>query len=100
MALAEVFDRVVSSLPPDWSQIELDLRIDDEERYVEATTMLVQINVQPYSRHDWHWRLAAARGVGDAAAPGTGPGAAAPPGRPGVRSGEEHAGLPAPWKSL
>ena len=71
MALAEVFDRVVSSLPPDWSQIELDLRIDDEERYVEATTMLVQINVQPYSRHDWHWRLAAAREFGHAAAPET-----------------------------
>lgn len=71
MALAEVFDRVVSSLPPDWSQIELDLRIDDEERYVEATTMLVQINAQPYSRHDWHWRLAAAREFGHAAAPET-----------------------------
>ena len=71
MTLAEVFDRVVSSLPPDWSQIELDLRIEDEERYVEAATMLVQVNAQPYSRHDWHWRLAAAREFGHAAAPET-----------------------------
>ena len=68
MALAEDFDRIVDSLPPDWSQVELDLRIFDEERYVEAATLLVQVNAMPYSRHDWHWRLRAAREFGHAAA--------------------------------
>jgi hypothetical protein len=68
VALAEDFERIVSSLPPDWTHIELDLRIFDEERYIEAATIVVQINAQPYSRHDWHWRLHAAREFGHAAA--------------------------------
>ena len=69
MALAQDFDRFVASLPPDWTHAELDLRIHDEERYVEAATILVQINAQPYSRHDWHWRLLVAHRFGHAAAP-------------------------------
>ena len=68
MALAEDFQRVVDSLPPDWTQLELDLRIHDEERYIEAATLLTQINAMPYSKHDWHWRLRAAREFGHAAA--------------------------------
>ena len=71
MPLADAFDRVVASLPPDWTQVELDLRIFDEERYVEAATMLAEINAQPYSRHDWHWRVRVAREFGHAAAPQT-----------------------------
>lgn len=59
---------MVDSLPPDWSMLELDLRIFDEDRYVEAATLLVQINAMPYSEHDWHWRLRAARDFGHAAA--------------------------------
>ena len=66
--LAEDFQRVVDSLPPDWTQLELDLRIHDEDRYIEAATLLTQINAMPYSRHDWHWRLRAARDFGHAAA--------------------------------
>ena len=50
MALADDFQAVVDSLPPDWTQLELDLRIFDEDRYVEAATLLVQINAMPYSR--------------------------------------------------
>ena len=68
MPLAEDFQRVVDSLPPDWTQLELDLRIEDEDRYIEAATLLTQINAMPYSRHDWHWRLRAARDFGHAAA--------------------------------
>ena len=68
MALAEDFQAVVEALPPDWNALELDLRIFDEDRYVEAATLLVQINAMPYSRHDWHWRLRAANGFGHAAA--------------------------------
>jgi hypothetical protein len=69
--LADDFDRVVASLPPDWTYMTLDLRIFDEERYVEAASILVQINAQPYSKHDWHWRLPVAREFGHAAAPET-----------------------------
>src|SRR5919202_3889273 len=68
MGLAEDFDTIVASLPPDWTHAQLDLRIHDEDRYVEAATMLVQVNAQPYSRHDWHWRIHAAREFGHAAA--------------------------------
>jgi hypothetical protein len=65
--LAEVFLRIVDGMPPDWTQIELDLRIVDEERYVEAATLLVQVNAMPYSKHDWHWRLRVANTFGHAA---------------------------------
>jgi hypothetical protein len=68
VALAEDFDRIVASLPPDWTHVELDVRIFDEERYVEAATILVQVNAQPYSRNDWHWRLLVAHEFGHAAA--------------------------------
>ena len=68
MPLADEFQRVVDSLPPDWTALELDLRIADEERYIEAATILVQINAMPYSRHDWHWRLRVANQFGHAAA--------------------------------
>jgi hypothetical protein len=69
VALAEELDRIVASLPPDWTHAELDLRIADEERYVEAATIIVQVNAQPYSRHDWHWRIRVAREFGHAASP-------------------------------
>ena len=49
MALADYFETVVESLPPDWTHLELDLRIFDEDRYVEAATLLTQINAMPYS---------------------------------------------------
>jgi hypothetical protein len=71
MALAEDFTRVLDSLPPDWTQLQLDIRIFDEERYIEAATILVQVNAQPYSKHDWHWRLHVAHEFGHAAAPET-----------------------------
>jgi hypothetical protein len=69
MALADDFQAVLDSLPPDWTQVELDLRIADEDRYVEAATLMAQINAMPYSQHDWHWRLRAAHEFGHAAAP-------------------------------
>ena len=68
MALADDFQAVLDSLPPDWTHLELDLRLFDEERYVEAATLMVQINAMPYSQHDWHWRLRVAREFGHAAA--------------------------------
>jgi hypothetical protein len=71
MALAEDFQGVLDTLPPDWTQLELDLRIADEDRYVEAATLLVTINAMPYSEDDWHWRLRVAHEFGHAAAPET-----------------------------
>ena len=68
MALAEDFQRVVDALPQDWTSLELDLRILDEDRYIEAATFLTQINAMPYSEHDWHWRIRAANQFGHAAA--------------------------------
>jgi hypothetical protein len=68
MALADTFSELVESLPDDWTDLELDLRIFDETRYIEAATYLVQTNAQPYSNHDWHWRLLVAHRFGHAAA--------------------------------
>jgi len=68
MGLAEDFQDVVDALPPDWTQLGLDLRLVDEDRYVEAATLLVQVNAMPYSKHDWHWRLRVANKFGHAAA--------------------------------
>jgi hypothetical protein len=68
MALADTFSELIESLPDDWTDLELDLRIFDEERYLEAATYLVQTNAQPYSHHDWHWRILVAHRFGHAAA--------------------------------
>lgn len=68
MPLANDFQAIVDGLPSDWTDIELDLRIDDENRYVEATTYLTQCNAQPYSKAEWHWRVLVANSFGHAAA--------------------------------
>jgi hypothetical protein len=66
MPLAETFQEIVDSLPSDWTDLELDLRVQ-EDRYVDAATLLVTCNAQPYSRHDWHYRLLVAHRFGHAA---------------------------------
>jgi hypothetical protein len=68
VALAQDFEAVVDSLPDDWTDLELDLRIADETRYVDAAVMLSQVNAQPYSRAEWHWRINVANRFGHAAA--------------------------------
>ena len=55
-------------MPPDWTDLELDLRIDDESRYVDTAVQLSQVNAQVYSESDWHWRLLVAHSFGHAAA--------------------------------
>jgi hypothetical protein len=69
MALADTFQSIVDSLPDDWTDLELDLRIVDESRYIDAAIVLVTCNAQPYSRAEWHWRLLVAHRFGHAAAP-------------------------------
>jgi len=68
MGLADSFQAVLDSLPDDWTDLELDLRIFDEQRYVDAAVLLAQVNAQPYSRADWHWRILVAHRFGHAAA--------------------------------
>ncbi|MDP9384277.1 MAG: hypothetical protein M3P50_03410 [Actinomycetota bacterium] len=66
-ALADDFRAIVDSLPSDWTDLELDLRVD-EDRYIDAATIILQVNAQPYSHHDWHWRILVAHQFGHAAA--------------------------------
>ena len=67
MGLADSFQQIVDSLPDDWTDLELDMRLADESRYVEAALYLTTCNARPYSRHDWHWRLLIAHRFGHAA---------------------------------
>jgi hypothetical protein len=68
VALADDFQAILDSLPDDWTDIVCDLRLVDEGRYVDAAVLLAQVNAQPYSRADWHWRLNIAHSFGHAAA--------------------------------
>jgi hypothetical protein len=68
MSLADDFQQILETLPPDWTDLEVDLWIDDESRYVDCAVALSQVNAQPYSRAEWHWRLLVAHSFGHAAA--------------------------------
>jgi hypothetical protein len=68
MPLADDFQAIVDSLPPDWSYLELDLRLADEDRYIDAATLLTLINAMPYSYADRHFLLRVAHEFGHAAA--------------------------------
>jgi hypothetical protein len=67
MALAETFEEILDSLPSDWTDLEIDLRVE-EDRYIDAASLLVTCNAQPYSHHDWHFRIMVAHQFGHAAA--------------------------------
>ena len=66
--LADTFQEIVDSLPDDWTDLEFDLRLEDESRYIDAAVYLVTCNAQPFSRHAWHWRVLVAHRFGHAAA--------------------------------
>jgi hypothetical protein len=68
MGLADDFTALVDSLPEDWTDLEIDVRIFDESRYVDAAVIMTTCNAQPYSHHDWHWRVIVAHRFGHAAA--------------------------------
>ena len=42
MPLADTFQEIVDSLPSDWTDLELDLRVQ-EDRYIDAATLLVHV---------------------------------------------------------
>lgn len=69
MALADTFNEILDSLPGDWTDLELDMRIFEEARYIDAAVYMVTCNAQPYSQHDWHFRVNVAHTFGHAAAP-------------------------------
>lgn len=68
MPLADDFQAILDALPDDWSNLVLDLRIFDESRYIEAASYMVTCNAQPYSQHDWHWKVLVAHRFGHGAA--------------------------------
>src|SRR5215212_2503721 len=71
MPLATEFQQIVDALPLDWTDLEVDLRIEDETQYVDSATVLSQVNAQVYQHpraEGWHWRLLVAHSFGHAAA--------------------------------
>jgi hypothetical protein len=83
--LADDFQRVLEALPPDWTDLELDLRIEDETQYIDSAVALSQVNAQVYNHAEWHWRLLVAHSFGHAAAAETVKGVLAKLDREGVR---------------
>jgi hypothetical protein len=73
VALAPDFQRILSTLPADWTDLEVDMRIEDESQYVDTAVRLSQVNAQVYARplEGWQWRLLVAKSFGHAAAPET-----------------------------
>jgi hypothetical protein len=67
MPLADTFQQIVDSLPSDWTDLEVDVRVQ-EDRYVDAASLMVTCNAQPYSHRDWHFRIPVAHQFGHAAA--------------------------------
>jgi hypothetical protein len=71
MSLAADFEQILGTLPPDWTDLEVDLRIDDLSQYVDTAVALSQVNAQVYQHpqaDSWHWRLLVAHSFGHAAA--------------------------------
>jgi hypothetical protein len=68
VGLSDDFQELLDSLPQDWTDIVCDLRIVDEDLYVDAAVLMTQVNAQPYSHADWHWRINVAHSFGHAAA--------------------------------
>ena len=68
MGLADAFQQILDTLPDDWTDLELDVRIRDESRYIEAAVLMVTCNAQPYSRNEWHFHVLVAHRFGHAAA--------------------------------
>jgi hypothetical protein len=71
MGLATDFQRILGTLPPDWTDLEVDMRIEDMAHYVDTAVSVSQVNAQVYQHPEaegWHWRLLVAHSFGHAAA--------------------------------
>jgi hypothetical protein len=74
MALADEFQQIVEALPQDWTDLEVEMRIEDMSQYVDSAVAMSQVNAQVYQHPEvdsWHWRLLVAQSFGHAAAPET-----------------------------
>lgn len=72
MSLATDFQQILDTLPADWTDLEVDMRIEDFSHYIDTATALSQVNAQVYQHpkaEGWHWRLLVAKSFGHAAAP-------------------------------
>ena len=71
MSLVADFTQILDSLPPDWTDLEVDMRIGDASQYVDTAVALSQVNAQVYQHpldEEWQWRLLVAQSFGHAAA--------------------------------
>jgi len=70
VALAADFQQILDTLPPDWTDLEVDVRIEDGANYIDTSVALSQVNAQVYQHPQagWHWRLLVAQSFGHAAA--------------------------------
>ncbi|MGE5335815.1 MAG: hypothetical protein ACM3JL_00110 [Nitrososphaerota archaeon] len=71
MSLVSEFQLILDTLPPDWTDLEVDMRVADMSQYVDTAVVLSQVNAQVYQHPEadsWHWRLLVAKGFGHAAA--------------------------------
>lgn len=71
MSLALEFEQILATLPPDWTDLEVDVRVADMSQYVDTAVALSQVNAQVYQHPEagsWHWRLLVAQSFGHAAA--------------------------------
>lgn len=72
MPLATDFQQILDTLPADWTDLEVEMRIADFSQYIDTATALSQVNAQVYQHpkaDGWHWRLLVAKSFGHAAAP-------------------------------
>ncbi len=67
MPLADDFQEIIDALPSDWTDLEIDVRVE-EDRYIDAAVLMTTCNAQPYSTNDWHFRINCAHWFGHAAA--------------------------------
>jgi hypothetical protein len=70
VSLAGDFQQILATLPPDWTDLEVDMRIERESQYVDTAVALSQVNAQVYQhpQEGWQWRLLVAHSFGHAAA--------------------------------
>jgi hypothetical protein len=70
MPLASDFQQILDTLPPDWTDLEVEVRIDDMSQYVDTAVAMSQVNAQVYQHPQvgWHWRLLVSHNFGHAAA--------------------------------
>lgn len=71
MSLAADFQQILETLPSDWTDLEVDMRIAEMSQYVDTAVAVSQVNAQVYQHpqaDSWHWRLLVAKSFGHAAA--------------------------------